>query len=244
MLNFPRNKHPVVLKEHELFHINYTVLKEQSTTWMITCNSFTTLPILTSPGQRKCGLFGVCCEAIPRQVNILIDEGVLTGKGANSAISYMHYFLERHRLGETFAQIHTDNCRAQNKNNAFMWYYLWRVLTEWHHTIQYNFLLAGHMKFAPDWCFGLVKQRTRKTFISSLFDIARAVKDSAIVNTAELVGLHNVTVLIPTYDWMSYLDTFFKKIPYLKTYHHFRFDKNKSGWTLTISLFISCGQPE
>lgn len=36
---------------------------------------------------RKCGLFGVCCEAIPRQVNFLIDEGVLTGKGANSTIS-------------------------------------------------------------------------------------------------------------------------------------------------------------
>ena len=96
------------------------------------------------------------------------------------------------------------------------------MLTGRHHTIQYNFLIAGHTKFAPDWCFGLVKQRTRKTFISSLFDIARVVVDSAIVNTAELVGLHNGTVLIPTYDWMSYLDTFFKKIPHLKTYHHFR----------------------
>ena len=31
---------------------------------------------------RKCSLFGVCCEAIPRQVNFLVDEAVLTGKGA------------------------------------------------------------------------------------------------------------------------------------------------------------------
>ena len=178
---------------------------------------------------RKCGLFGVCCEAIPRQVNFLIDEVVLTGKGANSTISYVHYFFERHGLGETFAQIHADNCRAQNKNNAFMWYYLWRVMTGLHHTINYNFLLAGQTKFAPDWCFGLAKQRTRRTFISSLFDIARAIEDSATVNTAELAGLHNGTVLIPTYDWMSYFETFFKKIPHLKTYHHFRFDKDFPG---------------
>ena len=32
----------------------------------------------------KCAIFGVCCEAIPRQVKFLIDEGVLTGKGANT----------------------------------------------------------------------------------------------------------------------------------------------------------------
>ncbi|CAH3013857.1 unnamed protein product [Porites evermanni] len=175
---------------------------------------------------RKCGLFGVCCEAIPRQVNFLIDEGD-------------HYFFEQHGLGETFAQIHADNCGAQNKNNAFKWYYLWRVMTRLHHTIEYNFLIAGHTKFAPDWSFGLVKQRTRKTFISSLFDIAREVEDSATVNTAELAGLHNGTVLIPTYDWMSYLDTFFKKIPDLKTYHHFRFDKAFPGTVFCKQYFSS-----
>ena len=178
---------------------------------------------------RKCGLFGVCCEAIPRQVNFLIDEAVLTGKGANSTISYVRHFFEWHGLGETLAQVHADNCGAQNKNNAFMWYYLWRVMTGLHRAIEYNFLLAGHTKFSPDWCFGLVKQKTRKTFISSLFDIARAVEESATVNTAEFVGLHNGTVLIPTYDWMTYLGQFFKKIPHLKTYHHFRFDKDYPG---------------
>jgi len=33
---------------------------------------------------RKCAIFGVCWEATPRQVNFLVDESVLTGKGANS----------------------------------------------------------------------------------------------------------------------------------------------------------------
>ena len=52
-------------------------------------------------------------------VNFLIDESVLTGKGANSTISYVHYFFDRHGLGETEVQLHADNCGAQNKNSAF-----------------------------------------------------------------------------------------------------------------------------
>ena len=55
------------------------------------------------------------------------------------------------------------------------------------------------------------------------------MKDSASVNVAEFVGLHNGTVLIPTYDWMSYLQTFFRKVPQLKTYHHFHFDSDFPG---------------
>ena len=55
---------------------------------------------------RKCAIFGVCCEAIPRQVNFLIDENVLTGKGANSTISYVHFYFEHHGLGKTKAQVH------------------------------------------------------------------------------------------------------------------------------------------
>ena len=124
---------------------------------------------------RKCSLFGVYCEVIPRQVNFLTDEIVSTGKGANSTISYVHYFFEHHGLGEMHTQIHADNCGAQNKNSAFIWYYLWRVMNGLHSAINYEFLLPGHRKFSPDWCFGLVKQKTRRTFISLLFDIARAV---------------------------------------------------------------------
>ena len=37
--------------------------------------------------RQKGALFGVCCEAIPRQVNFLLDESVLTGKGANCTTS-------------------------------------------------------------------------------------------------------------------------------------------------------------
>ena len=158
-----------------------------------------------------------------------VDETELTGKGANSMISNVHYFFERHGLGETLGMVHADNCGAQNKNNAFMWYYLWRVMTGLHHAIEYNLLLAGHTKFSPDWCFGLVKQKTRKTFISLLFDVTRAVEESTTVDTVEFVGMHNGIVLIPTYDWTTYLCHFFKTIPRLKSYHHFRFDQDYPG---------------
>ena len=43
---------------------------------------------------RKCHLFGVCAESLPKQVNYLIDEGELTGKGANETISYLHHYFE------------------------------------------------------------------------------------------------------------------------------------------------------
>ena len=44
---------------------------------------------------RKCHLLGVCCEGLPKQINYLIDEKDLTGKGANKTISYLeHYFKE------------------------------------------------------------------------------------------------------------------------------------------------------
>ena len=98
-----------------------------------------------------------------------------------------------------------------------------------HVEIHYHFLLADHTKFAPDWCFRLLKQRTRQTFISSLFDRGTCVEESASVNVAELVGLHDGTVLVSTDDWTNYLSQFFKKLPKIKSYHHFRFHKDFPG---------------
>lgn len=42
---------------------------------------------------RKVGLFGVCCEGFPQQVNFVVDEGQSAGKGSNSVVSYLHYFF-------------------------------------------------------------------------------------------------------------------------------------------------------
>ena len=70
---------------------------------------------------RKCGIFGICCESLPHQINYFIDESVATGKGANAMISYVHDFLENHGAGETNFHLHADNCGGQNKNNYVLW---------------------------------------------------------------------------------------------------------------------------
>lgn len=116
---------------------------------------------------RKCGIFGVCCEALPRQINYLIDESLVMGKGANAAISYLHDFLQNHGAGEKVAHFHADNCGGQNKNNYVLWYLCWRIIRRLHEHVIYSFLVKGHTKFSPNWCFGLLKQKVRRTFVSS-----------------------------------------------------------------------------
>ena len=69
---------------------------------------------------QKVHLFGVCCEAIPRQVNYLIDEAYYTGKGANTVINLLHNYLCHHSIGEKQLHLHADNCVGQNKNNYLL----------------------------------------------------------------------------------------------------------------------------
>ena len=66
---------------------------------------------------RKCAIFGVCNEAIPRQINYLIDEAVDCGKGANSIVSMLHHFFEVHGLGERNVHLHADNWGAKQKQH-------------------------------------------------------------------------------------------------------------------------------
>ena len=107
---------------------------------------------------RKVGLFGVCCEGLPKQVNFMIDEAHLISKRLNAVISYLHYFFEHSGLGETEANIYCDNCPGQNKNRFVLWYCAWRVSIGLHKRVNLNFLIAGHTKLVSDGYFGLLKQ--------------------------------------------------------------------------------------
>ncbi|GFR95708.1 hypothetical protein ElyMa_000951400, partial [Elysia marginata] len=64
----------------------------------------------------KCGIFGVNCEALPQQVNFVIDEGMCSGKGSNAIVSYLDFFFKNYGLGEEVVHLHCDNCVGQNKN--------------------------------------------------------------------------------------------------------------------------------
>ena len=85
-------------------------------------------------------------------------------------------------------------------------------------------MIAGHTKFAPDWCFGLLKQAFRRHAVSSLQEMASVVNGSASVNVAQLVGEADGTSYVSVRDWQSYLSSSFRLLLGIKQYHHFRFD--------------------
>ncbi|KAL8585061.1 hypothetical protein ACOMHN_013077 [Nucella lapillus] len=182
---------------------------------------------------RKCGIFGVCCEGLPQQVNYLIDEAVSTSKGSNAVISYLHHFFENYGLGEKTVALHCDNCSGQNKNKYVLWYMAWRVQRGLHSDITINFMPPGHTKFAPDWCFGLLKRCFRRQDdVSSLDDLARTVELStptSRVNIPQLVGREDGTVMVPTYNWQEYLTPAYKQLKNIKPVGHFRFTATNPG---------------
>jgi hypothetical protein len=98
---------------------------------------------------RKCGLFGVYCEGIPKQVNFLIDEAHCITKGSNAVVSYLDYFFENFGLGETHVHLHCDNCTGQNKNKFVLWYFAWRVVMGLHESVELDFMPTGHAPNSP-----------------------------------------------------------------------------------------------
>ncbi|KAI4796864.1 hypothetical protein KUCAC02_026699 [Chaenocephalus aceratus] len=180
---------------------------------------------------RTCALFGVCCEGVPQQVNYLIDEAHCSSKGSNAVIAYLHHFFSQYGLGEKNVHLHCDNCSGQNKNRYLLWYLAWRCMVGLHEDISLNFLIAGHTKFAPDWCFGLFKQQFRRTPVSCLKDISQAVRSSTVtgVNSPQLVGNESGETFVKTDDWHNFLSPSFRPLPGIKRYHHLRFTSAEPG---------------
>ena len=181
---------------------------------------------------RKVGIFGICCENIPQQVNFLIDESHCASKGSNAVISYLHFFFERYGLGEQEVDLHCDNCSGQNKNNYVLAYLMWRVISGLHTQIRLHFLIAGHTKFSPDWCFGLLKQRFRRTAVSSLDELSDCVRSSTSssqVNIPQIVGPENGHPTVPIYNWQQHLSPIFRPLPAIKSHHHFTISSHHPG---------------
>ena len=112
-----------------------------------------------------------------------------------------------------------------------MQYLAWRVLCGLNRTIEISFLLVGHTKFAPDWCFGLLKQKFRKTLVGCLNDLVRVVNQSAHTNSAQLVGREDNTTIVTQFDWAGYFQPFFKRGAFdgIKSWHHLVFSSATPG---------------
>lgn len=149
---------------------------------------------------RKSSLFGILDEKRKVQTNFLVDESRSIGKGPNSVISMLHYFLEKHPADHVVA--FADNCVSQNKNNALLRYLCWRIRTNLNKTISLNFLISGHTKFGPDRMFGLIKMKYSRSYVDCYDDLVRCVNESSIR------GL-NVSVRDQDIDWRDW-DNFLK----------------------------------
>lgn len=174
---------------------------------------------------RKCGLFGVNCEALPKQVNYLIDESACISKGPNAVVSFLDHFFSQYSMGEEHVQLHCDNCVGQNKNNTMLQYLVWRVLHGFHHSMSVHFMIVGHTKFAPDWAFGLVKQAYRRHLVSCLDDLQNVVRSSTQtgVNIPQLVGREDGTVVVEQRDWQAFLRPYFRLFPGITRHQHYRY---------------------
>ena len=120
-------------------------------------------------------------------------------------------------------------------------------------TITLSFMVVGHTKFTPDSCFGLIKQRFRRTHVQCLSDIAAVVSESAIVNEVRLVRTEAGEVFVPTYNWISFFAPHFKKVSQIKQFHQFHIRSSSPGTiecrefsdtsTITVSLLKDAWQP-
>ncbi len=102
-------------------------------------------------------------------------------------------------------------------------------MTGLNENITLSFMVVGHTKFTPDSCFGLLKQRFRRTHVQCLDDMVKVVEESAHVNQAKLTGNEAGEVYVLTYDWLSFFAPEMKKLPQIKVFHHFSFTSSQPG---------------
>jgi hypothetical protein len=192
---------------------------------------------------RTAQLFGICCEALPRQVNYLIDEADFTGKGADTVISMLHHFFTYYGLGERNLLLTADNCTGQNKNNAVLHYLLYRTIAGLHSKIDLSFMLVGHTKFSPDAYFGLLKKNYRR---SRTYTYRQLID---IINTSTVKGCN---VCHPYRDddgiasfkfraWIKGLARYFRKLPGITKYQHFTMDSSNPG-AVTVKRYVDSEQ--
>ena len=180
---------------------------------------------------RKVHVFGVKNEALPHQVNYLLDEADTIGMdgkashGPNSVASMLHHFFMKFGLNERECFLHADNCSGQNKNRTLVAYLAWRVMMGLHTKITLSFMISGHMRCLVDGCFGLMKQKFRRNDCSTLGQLEKLVNESATCNKAQLVAGSGLL----WYAWDVFLAQHFKPIPGIRSLHHLVFDAATPG---------------
>jgi hypothetical protein len=136
--------------------------------------------ILNYLSARKVHLFGIQDEAVREQINYVLDENELLGKGPNSTLSLVFDGIKLLNKGEKHLKVTCDNAGGQNKNNTTLWFYMYLVICEYYESIELNFMIPGHTKFKCDGSFGLIKKLYRKTTVDCIEHVVDVIKRSSI----------------------------------------------------------------
>jgi len=176
----------------------------------------------------KVHLFGIQDEAVRKQINYVLNENEIIGKGPNGTLSLIFDGIKKLNRGEKHLKITCDNAGGQNKNNVTIWFYLYLVICGYYESIELNFMIPGHTKFKCDGSFGLIKKLYRKTRVDCLDHVVEVIKKSspAGLNKAQCYeGGKGFQYL----DIKSILGIYFKKLPSIQRYQHFLFEASNLG---------------
>jgi hypothetical protein len=176
----------------------------------------------------KVHLFGIQDEAVHEQINYVLDENELLGKGPNGTLSLVFNGIKQLNKGEKHLKVTCDNAGGQNKNNTTLWFYLYLVITGYYESIELNFMVPGHTKFKCDGSFGLIKRLYRKTTVDCVDHIVDVVKRSSItgLNKAQC---YNGSEGFQYFDILSSLEIYFRKLPGMQKFQHFLFTSAMPG---------------
>ena len=105
-------------------------------------------------------IFGVAEEAIPKQINFLVDENETIGPDGskshdpNSVLSMLHYYLSHNSPGKPNRGLSCNNCCGQNKNRTVIAYLSWRTIVGQKDAIDLMFMRVGRTHCFVDGGFG------------------------------------------------------------------------------------------
>ena len=168
----------------------------------------------------KVFLFGIVNEGNPSDKAVyLTSEANLVGKGSREVISFLHDYLSDKRQPSLI--LNMDNCGAQNKNNAMIWYLAYRVMAGLNEDIHVHFMIPGHTKFSPDALFGSLKFKLRREELDWIGDVEEAIAKH------HKVKIHADSTSI--YDWPSLFESSMQTIDHITSNQHFVIRTDDSG---------------
>ena len=88
-------------------------------------------------------LFGFQDEAVHEQINYVLDEGEIIGKGPNGTLSMVFDGIKKLNKGEKHLKVTCDDDDGQNKNNITIWFHLYLIIYGYYKSIELNFMVPG-----------------------------------------------------------------------------------------------------